>query len=99
MNIYDFKEIIFQKDRYRIIRVPTFYDERTLEKEKKEYNQKINQEGVWGYVLQVWNPEIDKGWTNLDSCWGFVGWDSGEDIIEEFKEYIDHYIDGTLEVH
>lgn len=50
-----------------------------LEKEEKDFEEKVNQEGVYGIVGEYFNGEE---WVNVDSVWGFVGddWkDSGYD--------------------
>ncbi len=48
-------------------------DPEKLKQEELDFEDKVISEGVWGYCLQVWNPEIDHGWETTDSCWGFVG--------------------------
>lgn len=44
-----------------------------LLKEEKDFEYEIESEGVYGYVLEKWNPAVDAGWEHVDSCWGFVG--------------------------
>jgi hypothetical protein len=59
-------------------------DPETLAKEEKEFEERIECYGVYGYCLQKWNYAIDRGWETQDSCWGFVG---------RYDEYDnDHYI-------
>lgn len=41
--------------------------------EERLFEEKVEEEGVWGYCLQRWNPEVDRGWETVDSCFGFVG--------------------------
>lgn len=62
-----------------------------LQKEEKEFQERVDCEGVWGIIGEYWNGEE---WEQADSCWGFVGGDvktSGylEDIrkttIEAYK--------------
>jgi hypothetical protein len=50
---------------------------------------------VFGYALEKWNHEVDKGWATLDSCYGFVGdYDENEGhknnhyIVDEFVKEI-----------
>ena len=57
-----------------------------LKKEEVDFEDLVNREGVYGYELQRWNAEVDKGWEHVDSCWGFVGQYSESD--ETFKHYI-----------
>jgi hypothetical protein len=44
-----------------------------LKKQELAFEREVDNEGVFGYVLQVWNPEVDAGWEHVDSCFGFVG--------------------------
>jgi hypothetical protein len=57
-----------------------------LSREEKEFELKVLSEGVYGYVLQKWNPEIGCGWETKDSCFGLVGTheENGHDIVDEF---------------
>jgi len=48
-------------------------DAKQLEIDQKKFRQKVYDEGVFGYVLEKWNPEVGVGWETVDSCWGFVG--------------------------
>lgn len=48
---------------------------RRLKAEEKRERQRANDEGVWGIIAQVLDGDT---WTDLDSCWGFVG-----DDVEE----------------
>jgi hypothetical protein len=51
-----------------------------LEREQKEFREKVNREGVWGVIGEYWDGE---DWQHVDSCFGFVGDDwkeSGYDI-------------------
>jgi hypothetical protein len=65
-------------------------DAKQLEIDKKKMINRINEEGVFGYVLEKWNPDIDMGWEHIDSCWGFVG-----QYQENALDY-DHYIVNEL---
>jgi len=47
---------------------------------------------IFGYVLEKWNPEIDKGWEPVDNCFGFVGpygTDNQHYIVDEFINTIE----------
>lgn len=57
-----------------------------LQQQEIEFEAKIISEGVYGYELQKWNPEIDTGWTHVDSCWGFVG--QYDTKSNEYNHYI-----------
>lgn len=51
-----------------------------LEREQKEFREKVNRDGVWGVIGEYFNG---KEWVHVDSCFGFVGEDwkeSGYDI-------------------
>lgn len=64
-------------------------------KELADFTDLVNREGVYGYVLERWNPEPGKGWEHVDSCWGFVGQYSesedvfNHDIVDELKSQIE----------
>jgi hypothetical protein len=66
----------------------------TLEREKEEFRDECNREGVYGYVLEKWNAEPGQGYEHIDSCWGFVGSFTEGDrkyhhyIVDEMKETI-----------
>ena len=59
-----------------------------LREEEGLFEKLVEYSGVFGYVLEKWNPAIDKGWEHLDSCFGFVG--------QYSKEYNEHYIINEL---
>lgn len=61
-----------------------------LKQEEKEFERTVKQEGVYGYVLQAWNPAVDAGWESVESCWGFVGqYDQHKhDFVDELKSII-----------
>jgi len=53
-----------------------------LRAEERKFERRVEQDGVWGYEVQTWNPGIGEGWEHVDSIWGFVGEDfegSGHD--------------------
>lgn len=66
----------------------------TLERERLEFLNEVETVGVYGYELQVWDSNIDEGWTHVDSCWGFVGqYDANSRIynhyfVDELKSQI-----------
>lgn len=41
-----------------------------MAREEKEFEERIEREGVCGIVGEYWNGEE---WVQVDSCWGFVG--------------------------
>jgi len=53
-----------------------------LKIEEEQFENKVYEQGVYGYALEIWNPEIDQGWQHIDSCFGFVG------TYEDEKHYI-----------
>lgn len=63
-----------------------------LAKELEDFKDLVNREGVYGYVLEHWNPKPNQGWEHIDSCWGFVGQYSPSEptfnhyIVEEMIE-------------
>ncbi len=67
-------------------------DARELEKQEADFEELVYDEGVYGFMLEQWCPEVDVGWTEIDACWGFVGLThaDGNDhyIIEELKSQI-----------
>jgi len=69
-------------------------DPTELARQEQEFENLVSNEGVYGYILEVWNPEIEIGWEHVDSCWGFVGqYTPSEEtfnhyIVEELKQQI-----------
>ncbi len=65
-----------------------------LKTEEKAFENKVKNEGVFGFVLQKWNPKPDHGWEEVGLCWGFVGEynpnikENNHYIVEEFKNKI-----------
>ena len=57
-----------------------------LRKEEKEFERLVNGVGVFGYVLEKWNPTPGIGWEHVDSCFGFVG--QYDSRVEIFNHYI-----------
>ena len=64
----------------------------TLRREELEFEAEIEREGVYGYELQKWNPEVNVGWEHVDSCWGFVG------QYDESSSRYNHYIVNEMKV-
>jgi hypothetical protein len=60
--------------------------EKVMAKEEREFERQVETEGVYGYVLQRWEPAIDCGWITIDSCYGFVGCyeDQAHYIVDEW---------------
>ena len=71
-----------------------------LEKEKQEFINRIETDGVYGYRLEKWNSKVNHGWEHVDSCWGFVGAHETENhcIINEFKETIRRGISNAINI-
>lgn len=103
------KNIIYQKDNYRIIEFEDLdynikdlkgdcykpennpsIDLTKLKHDESEFELKCIEQGVYGYVLEIWRPEVDHGWAHVDSCYGFVGEHEIEKhyIIDELKRLI-----------
>lgn len=62
-----------------------------LRRQELAFEKKIDNEGVFGYVLECWDPRVGAGWETLDSCWGFVGAYSETNkhyIVDELKAQI-----------
>jgi hypothetical protein len=69
-------------------KVNPYTDPAELKRQLAEFTDLVNREGVYGYVLEKWNPEIGKGYEHIDSSWGFVGQYSERYIVEELKTQI-----------
>ena len=71
-------------------------DPKKLEKEKADFSRQIENCGVYGYILEKWNPEVGQGWSHIDSCFGFVGqYDritNDHYIVDEMKSQIEKLI-------
>jgi hypothetical protein len=61
-------------------------DPEKLKKEKLEFLALVNDVGVFGYMLEKWNPEVGIGWAHVDSCHGFIGAYNPE--VDRFDHYI-----------
>lgn len=71
----------------------------SLKQQQRQFRAQVSTEGVWGYTLEKWNPEVGQGWEHVDSCWGFVGQHNAETnhhyIVTEFLERIYNELDLT----
>lgn len=70
-------------------------DPTELERQKNEFISLVESDGVFGYVLERWNPAPGVGWEHVDSCWGFVGQYSPNEEI--FNHYIVAELMGQIE--
>ena len=61
-----------------------------LKRQEKDFESLVNNEGVYGYALEKWNPDVGIGWEHVDSCFGFVG------QYSESEDIFNHYIVGEL---
>ena len=62
-----------------------------LEKQERDFEQRVYDENVYGYTLEKWNPDVCQGWQEVESCWGFVGRYTENNkhyIVEEFSNMI-----------
>lgn len=66
----------------------------TLRDEKRHFDELVEREGVYGYVLEVWNSAVGVGWEEVDSCWGFVGQYSPNE--DTFNHYIVDELKGQI---
>lgn len=57
-----------------------------LKRDELRFERNVENDGVWGYILEKWNPEIGIGWSQVDACFGFVG-----QYVEKAESY-EHYI-------
>ena len=65
-----------------------------LASDKKKFIRQVEDDGVFGYVLEKWNPEVDIGWETVDSCWGFVG--QYQEGAENYEHYIVNELKGQI---
>jgi hypothetical protein len=63
-------------------------DAEKLKQQEKQFDALVEREGVFGYVLERWNPKPGRGYEHLDSCFGFVGQYSDSDASGTFNHYI-----------
>jgi len=59
-----------------------------LEREEREFEERVNREGVWGFRAEYWNGNE---WIETDSIFGFVG----DDFIG--SNYDDDLIESALD--
>lgn len=68
--------------------------ESRMAREEKEFEERIDREGVWGITGEFWDGDE---WIFVDSCWGFVGDDFRATGYEYeckhavLQAYIKHY--------
>lgn len=60
--------------------------EEEMARQEAAFEAEVEREGVFGYVLQRWEPAVGVGWVTEESCYGFVGCfeDHAHDIVEEW---------------
>ena len=65
-------------------------DKDLLKAEESQFETYFYEKGVFGYVLEKWDPSLGKGWSHIDSCFGFIGDYKTEKhyIVDDFKNYI-----------
>jgi hypothetical protein len=63
-------------------------DPSELKEDERDFEALVEREGVYGYVLEKWNPSPGCGYEHVDSCWGFVGQYSESDRSGKFDHYI-----------
>lgn len=78
----------------------TNIDADELKKQEIGFEKMVLEEGVYGYVLERWNPAIGVGWEEVESCYGFVGpysLDNDHYIVEEMANTAKNLIkEGTI---
>lgn len=66
-----------------------------LEREESEFEARVRDNGVWGYVAEYWDGTE---WCDADSIWGFVGNDFiGSCYDDELMESALAALSGSLE--
>lgn len=86
-DMYDLADL--KGDMYSMEANPTVSED-ILKEQEMEFETRVQEEGVYGYELQRWNPEVGMGWIFEDSCYGFVGqYDPNTDSFN-------HYIVGEM---
>ena len=70
-------------------------DADTLKNEETQFESLVDQVGVFGYVLERWNPNPGHGWEHIDSCWGFVG--AYDPNSTNYNHYIVDEMKATIE--
>lgn len=70
-------------------------DPKLLRRDEIKFEKQVEQDGIFGYVLELWNAQPGHGYEQVDSCWGFVGeYDKGSEtynhyIVDEMKQTIE----------
>lgn len=47
--------------------------EEQMVREEESFEALVEREGVYGYILEQWDPSPGCGYGHVDSCWGFLG--------------------------
>lgn len=67
-----------------------------LEAEEKDFEQRVERDGVWGAIAEVYLPDED-AWEELDAIWGFVGGDFiGSGYDEDMAKALIEKIRGSI---
>lgn len=66
--------------------VNTSLSPEVLLNQERDFEALVNDNGVYGFALEVWNKEVGQGWETVDSCFGFVG--PYEESSPDFNHYI-----------
>ena len=66
--------------------------------EQVRFNQDVQDKGVYGYILERWNPSVGVGWETVDSCFGFVGQYNDDDNSPENHYIVDEFVDQVKKV-
>lgn len=86
--------VIHEQGKYRVLEIAdaTHWDlgdlvgDGATQEEREHLIDLANREGIFGYVLEQWDPRVDGGWVHVDSCWGFIGQYTPSE--ETFNHYI-----------
>lgn len=54
-----------------------------LIKLKRAHVKQLIDTGLYGVILEKWNPEIDKGWEHVDGIW-FIEFDNIPQVIDGY---------------
>lgn len=69
-----------------------------IKREEREFEDMVNREGVYGYVLLMWDPTPGAGYQHIDSCFGFIGQYSPGDKSGIFDHYIVEELKSQIKV-
>lgn len=65
-----------------------------LKEDERKFERKVDELGVYGYVLEKWDATPGHGYEALDSCWGFIG--AFDSKVKEFNHYIVDELKGQI---